>query len=113
MDKKVLFALTAILAVFLVGFAAASDLVVSTPTIEVNSIVVDSSVTVAGEVDDVIPVRISFEAKDNADDVRVKVWMEGYRNDVEASTSRFDLVDGSSYSKLLSLAIQDDMKDTT
>jgi len=79
-----------------------------------NGITLNSwDITMAGFTGEVVPVRVSFEAIRDAEDVRIKVWLEGTRDDVEAETERFNIVDGSVYSKLLSLELPEDLKDTT
>ncbi|MCR4284830.1 MAG: hypothetical protein NUV97_02175 [archaeon] len=67
-----------------------------------------TATAVAGMVGDVVPVRVTFTADMDMDDVRVKISMEGHRDDVSASTSRFDIVQDSRYTKLLSLRLPSD-----
>jgi uncharacterized membrane protein len=101
----------AVLTLMLVGFASA-NLANSVDT-SFNDVLLGSSMTMAGDVSDNVPVRVTFDADDNATDVRVKVRMEGHRDDVLASTSRFDIVDGVTYTKLLSLDLPSDINDLT
>lgn len=113
MNTKIL---TAFLAVFLLcfsGFVSAGDLVSGSIATEFNSVALGFGVTMAGTTEDVVPVRVTFVAIEDASDVRVKVWMEGHRSDVTDSTGRFNLVDGSTYTKLLSLELPEELKDTT
>jgi len=102
----------AVIAVLLISVASAGELASSVET-RFNDVILGSSVTMAGDVASVVPVRVTFRAIENMDDVKVKVRMEGHRDDVSASTSRFDLVDGSTYTKLLSLALPSDEDDLT
>ena len=67
-----------------------------------------SSNAMSGAVGDVVPVRVTFDADEDMSDVKVKVYMEGHRDDVSASTSRFDIEDGVTYTKLLSLRLPSD-----
>jgi len=39
------------------------------------------------------------------DDVRVKVYIEGYRNDLEDETSRFHILEGNTYTKRLTISV--------
>ena len=114
--KKFFIPFLVLLAVFTAGFALAGetgDLTYNVVT-EINGIEVSPWYpTVAGFAGNNVPVRVTFEALKDAQDVKVKVWMEGYRDDVSASTGRFDLVDGSTYTKLLNLEFPSDLKDTT
>ncbi len=79
-------------------------------TTEFNSVTLDatSSDVMSGDVGDMVPVRVTFTATDNVSDVRVEVSMDGFRDDVEAETSRFDIVAGRTYTKLLSLRLPSD-----
>jgi hypothetical protein len=70
-----------------------------------------SGSSMASDVAGVVPVRVTFEATENASDVKVKVYMEGHRDDVSASTSRFSIEDGNIYTKLLSLRLPSDSDD--
>ena len=99
-----------VLALMAVGFASA-DLADYIDT-EFNGVELNMNVdTMAGAVNDVIPVRVTFRAYDDAEDVKVKVYMEGHRDDVSASTGRFDIEDGKTYTKLLSLRLPSDADD--
>ncbi|MDO8516865.1 MAG: hypothetical protein Q7S33_01960 [Nanoarchaeota archaeon] len=111
-SKAILVTFIAVLAVFLAGLVSAGELANGVQTtfndVELNSI----STTMAGFAGETVPVRISFNALNDAEDVKVKVWMEGYRSDVTASSGRFNLIKGSTYTKLLSLQLPSDLKTT-
>ncbi len=119
MEKKTLLVpFLAILAVLAVGIVSAGDLT-STSSIETefNGMILASGTNYAGFTGDTVPVRVTFTANSNltndyASDVKVKVWMEGYRDDIEAETGRFNIIEGSVYTKLLSLKLPSDLKDT-
>jgi len=76
--------------------------------VEFNSVELGASTTMVGDVGDVVPVRVTFKALTDAEDVKVKVSMEGHRDDVSASTSRFDIEDNNVYTKLLNLKLPSD-----
>ncbi|NPE26462.1 hypothetical protein HNV12_00470 [Methanococcoides sp. SA1] len=100
----------AVMALLVVGFASAmtdADNIVDELTTEFNGVALNTN-TMAGDVSSTVPVRVTFEATDNVSDVRVEVSMDGFRDDVEAETSRFDIVDGNTYTKLLSLRLPSD-----
>lgn len=63
-------------------------------------------------VGDVVPVRVTFDANDSTNDVRIKVSIEGTREDVSAETSRFDIIEGNTYTKVLTLELPGELKDT-
>ena len=97
----------AVITLMVVGFASA-NLATNIDT-EFNGVTLNSGTTVmAGNVDSVVPVRVTFDADDDMDDVKVKIYMEGHRDDVSASTSRFDIEDGTTYTKLLKLKLPSD-----
>lgn len=105
------------LTLLLVGFAAAGELAVSgSVETRFNDIVLSSAPSttfVAGMAGEVVPVRVTFTADIDMADVRVKARMEGFRDDVSASTSRFDIVANTKYTKLLSFQIPSDADELT
>lgn len=99
----------AVLALMVIAFASA-NLATGVST-EFNGVELGSSTVMVGNVNDVVPVRVTFQADGDATDVKVKVYMEGSREEVSASTDRFDIEDGVVYTKLLSLELPSDSKD--
>ncbi len=81
-----------------------NDDIVDSISTEFNGVVLDGN-TMTGDVDGVVPVRVTFVAENDVSDVRVEVSMDGFRDDVEAETSRFDMIAGNTYTKLLSLKL--------
>lgn len=71
------------------------------------------SVDMAANPGEIVPVKVTFTAAKDADDVRVKVYMEGHRDDVSVKTNRFDIVDGKTYTKLLSLEMPSDSDESS
>lgn len=120
MNSKAYFiAFIAVLAVFaMLGFSSAA---VTVQTLNITNFAVSfndvglstSSTPIAGLTSDTVPVRVTFTSNVDASDVRVKVSMEGFRDNVEASTGRTNLVVGSTYTKLLSLQLPSDLKNVT
>lgn len=80
--------------------------------ITVDGIDVSGSTISGIEAGETIPIKVVFDAVENASDVRVKVWIDGYRSEISDKTGRFELVDGSSYRKLLSLTVPGDIDPT-
>jgi len=105
------------LTLFLVGFAAAGELAVpGSVETRFNDIVLSSAPSttfVAGFAGEVVPVRVTFTADTDMADVRVKVSMEGLRDDVSASTDRFDIVENTKYTKLFSLRLPSSVDELT
>lgn len=112
--KTLLVPVFAALFLFAISFVSADEIVSGGSngiTTEFNGVELGSSTTMAGSVGNTVPVRVIFEAKIDVSDVRVKVSMEGHREEISASTNRFDVINGSTYSKLLSLELPSDAKD--
>jgi len=76
-------------------------------TVDGNTIV--GNEIIAGFVSDTIPVEIEFTAINDADDVRVKVYIEGYRDEISDTTARFNVINESSYTKKLVLTLPSSM----
>jgi len=108
------FVLATLIALFAIS-AVVAELPVNINEVEVNDVVVGSTVTLAGEVSQNVPVVIRFTANASLEDLKVKVWIDGYKSDISASTARFDVVNGSTYIKKLSLTLPsvNDMEDLT
>jgi len=115
MNAKIILSFITVLAVLMTGAVSATELAVSGAsgiTTTFNDVELKPTITaIAGTTDETVPIRVSFTALSNAEDVRVKIWMDGFRDDVEAETSRFTIIQGSTYSKLLSLRLPSDMED--
>jgi len=100
------FIVATLVALLAVGSVCAGTLAVSAPTATVNDIDLVSGTTVlAAAPGETIPIVIKFAANADLEDLKLKVWVDGYKSDVSASTARFDVVNGSSYSKKLSLTL--------
>ena len=91
-----------VLAIMLVSSASAfADI----DRVEVRTIESGQHAVFAGET---IPVRVVFTADETADDVRIRAWISG-ESAFTASTERFDIVKGSTYSRLLSVNVPFDL----
>lgn len=93
------------------GYFTISGLITSGIQTEFNGVELGNGI-MAGMVGDTVPVRVIFTAQNTTEDVRVEVSMNGFRDDVSARTSRFDIVRGSTYTKLLNLDLPTDEKKT-
>jgi hypothetical protein len=102
-NKAILVSIVALFAIVLtLNAVMASEVDITIEDIEVNDVSVISS-TVAGFASENVPVEVEFTANEDLEDVRVKVYIEGYRDEVSDSTSRFRIVNGSTYLKRFSL----------
>lgn len=113
MNSKVfLVPFIAALAVLMLGFSSAA--LVSSVTTTFNDVqLVSGSTIMAGITGDTVPVRVTFIANGDSEDTKIKVWMDGFRDEVSDSSGRLTLVNGSTYTELLSLKLPSDLKDTT
>lgn len=95
-----------LIAVFAVSAVMAGTLDVSIDEVRVNDDAVSTiSGILAGGVSDKVDVKVKFTVTDADDleDLKVKAWISGYKDDIEASTERFDALSGRTYSKTVTL----------
>lgn len=103
------FVVTALVAIMALSIAVAADLSVSyleTAVNDVELIEYNASTTVlAASPGETVPVVVTFTANEDLQDVKLKAWVDGYKSDVSASSTIFDVVEGSTYIKRLSLTL--------
>lgn len=97
--------------VAVMNFVSASELTNSF-ALTIDGIDYESGNTIGIEAGETIPIKVVFTASQDADEVKLKVWIDGYRNEIKDSTGRFELVDESTYSKLFSLKVPSDIDPT-
>jgi hypothetical protein len=107
MRNKVI--MVSIIALFAIVFALntvmASD-IVNDLTVKVNGIVAyEDTPAVAGFVSNTVPVEVQFTAAKDVSDVRVKAYIEGYKNEIYEITPRFHIINGSRYMESFSLKL--------
>ncbi len=56
-----------------------------------------------------LPLKVVIESQKNHEEVVIKAWINGYREDIEDETEEFDLFAGFEYSKYLYLDIPSDI----
>jgi uncharacterized membrane protein len=81
--------------------------------VEVTSMNYISADTLAGFAGDTIPVRVSFRGLEDASDVKIKVEIYGGNEEYSDSTARFNVVNGTSYTKLLNVQLPKTLDGTT
>jgi uncharacterized membrane protein len=109
MKKNVLLIPFVAVVTLLVATFASAGLATNIYT-DFNGVTLGSN-TMVGDVDGVVPVRVTFDSIADEENVRVKVYMEGHRDDVSVRTDRFDIENGNTYTKLLSLRLPSDSND--
>lgn len=104
----------------LVFFLALASVLLSLTVISAAEIANVSAVTIDGvdsgdnpsvDAGDTVPIKVYFEALENASNVRIKAEIEGDKTDVEARIGPFVLEDGQSYKKTLELEVPYELKD--
>ncbi|MEK6872974.1 MAG: hypothetical protein AABW90_03100 [Nanoarchaeota archaeon] len=76
--------------------------------VEINGLTAspnDTSQTISVTASETIPVLVKFKALKNASDVKVKVYIEGFKNEVSDETSRFHVIKDNTYIKRFSLTV--------
>lgn len=102
------FIVAAIIAMFAMSTVMAADLAVSIDSVQANDVIMNagsSGNVLSGVPGETIPVVVTLTAQADLTDVKLKVYVEGYKSDIEVSTSRFDVVNGSTYIKRLALTL--------
>jgi len=108
-NKAILVSIVALFAIVLtLNAVIASEVDVDINDVKVNDVSLMGS-TAAGFVSNNVPVEIEFTSNADLEDVRVKVYIEGYKDDISESTSRFNTFNGSTYLKRFSLELPSSM----
>ncbi len=103
MKNKAIFGFIVLFAMVLtLNLVAASDTCtdwICIDSVEVNDMVADVSgttaTTIKGDPSEVVPVRVYYSALKNVEDVRVRIYLEGYKDEIYETSSRFRIADGS------------------
>lgn len=112
MEKSILVSIIAVFAVLaLIANVSATELT-DEWSVTVNGADVIEATVSGIEAGETIPIKIVFTATEDASDVTVKAWIDGYRSDIMSKTGRFELIDGSVYTKTLSLKLPSDIDPT-
>lgn len=99
------------------GFASADSADISDLTVYVNGNAVwygdaQGSFQIAVpalERDSYLSIRAVFRSNTDLGNVKVRAWVNGYRNEIEDRTGNFDIFEGMQYSKTLTLEIPEDI----
>jgi len=126
-SKAILVSFVALFAIaFALSLVAASDLkcndYVCVTDVEIDGVSYETVQTLGLSVSETIPVVVRFRALDDGDnktsgvsDVRVKAYIEGYKDEISETTSRFHILEGNTYVKRFSLKLPSsfDIEDLT
>lgn len=72
----------------------------------------DNYEPIAVEAGNTIPVRVVFYAIEDASEVKMSAWIDGYRSASKDEKGVFELVEGSRYSKTFSITVPSDIDPT-
>lgn len=116
-SKAILVFLLAIFAVFAVNLTSLVSATSGTLPVSINEVSVSGvDVSEPGipqvslDTGDTVPIRVQVTANEDVTDARVMVSLSG--EDVDATTGKFDMIKGRTYSKLLSLKLPASLKVT-
>jgi hypothetical protein len=109
-NKAILVSIVALFAIVLtLNAVIASEVDVTIDDVVVNDISLMGSTTAAGFVSNNVPVEVEFTSNADLEDVRVKVYIEGYKDEISSSTARFNTFNDSTYIKRFSLELPSSM----
>ncbi len=116
--KAFLIPFVAVLAVLMVGIVSAQQTSINgfadIQSVTFNDVELKSgSTNMAAFSGEVVPVRVTFNANADAEDVKIRVEIYSGRQEISATTTRFNTVSGNTYTKLLSLQLPADLKEQT
>ena len=116
MNKTFLATIVALVTLFaVISFVSASvdmgDLT-SEFEVTVDGIDYESGDSIGIEAGEIIPVKVIFTAGIDAENAKLKVWIDGHRSEIKDSTGRFELVEDSIYSRKFSLKVPSDVDPT-
>jgi len=113
MSKTILATIIALVAILTVmTFVSASAGLTDSFDVTVDGIEYSAGDTIGIEAGETIPLKVIFTATENASDVKLKVWIDGYRSEIKDETGRFELVEDSKYSRTFSLTVPFDIDPT-
>jgi hypothetical protein len=86
---------------------------VSVESIEINGITYNSGLDSIGvTAGDTVAIKVTFQALEDATDVRMEADLESDKTDVSAKTEKFVVENGYRYIKTLTLKVPSDLQDT-
>jgi hypothetical protein len=104
--KSLCFFVAILVALYAIGLVAATlDITVS--NVEVDGTSVMDGTSLASAPGETVSVKVTFNSNENdtITDAKLKVYVDGYKSDVYASTSRFNILPGKTYTKTLSIKL--------
>lgn len=105
--KTILVSFVAILTLVFLMNTVMADVVIDEVSIDGVELGDPGEAVVAGFPGETVAVKVRFTSGEDAEDVRIKLWIDGYRSDIYETTERFDILDGSTYVKKFSFELPD------
>jgi len=106
--KTLCFFVAVLVALFAINLVAAElNVAISDVEIDGTSIGLPGVESIAASPGDTISVKVKFKSYENEtlDDVKLSVYIDGYKSDVYASTPRFNVLAGKTYTKTLTIKL--------
>jgi len=109
--KTLLVPFLAVIALFFVAFSSAlttpAQVFTTLNSVELSQV----GQTTAVVTGDTLLLRVTFTADETVSGVKIRATIDGFREDVSASTDRFDVIAGVTYTKLLSVQLPASIKE--
>lgn len=65
----------------------------------------DVANSIVGAPGDSIDLEVKLQSNEDITDAKIRAWISGYKDDIDTSTARFDVISGKTYLKSLSLRL--------
>lgn len=111
MNKAILVSLITVLALLVTPLVLATDVKLTIDSVELDGMDLIAGDNVTVEAGELVPLRIGFTAKEDAEDVEISAWLGHYRSDAVGKALP-DLIDKSEYNTKLSLQIPAELDET-
>jgi len=103
--KTLCFFVAVLVALFAINLVAA-DLGVTISEVQVDGTsILEDVESIAASPGDTISVKVKFTSVEDLNDVKLSVYIDGYKSDVYASTPRFNVLANKTYTKTLSIKL--------
>jgi len=102
--KTLCFFVAVLVALFAINLAAA-ELGITMSDVQVDGTSISSVDSIAASPGDTISVKVKFISVEDLNDVKLSVYIDGYKSDVYASTPRFNVLANKTYTKTLSIKL--------
>jgi len=102
--RTLCFFVAVLVALFAISLVAA-ELSVTVSDVQIDGTSVLDVDSIAASPGDTISVKVKFTSLEDLNDVKLSVYIDGYKSDVYASTPRFNVLANKTYTKTLSIKL--------